>query len=188
MDKDGFLLRAIRDFLCASGNESAGRLQALDNAVDFASLLRTGPHGKPYLTGALEDIYFSYSHSGRYQAALCALCEVGLDIEDISERPALDKTRLMNISSRFFAADECKLLEEAGYGQEEFFRVWTGKESYVKFTGGGIAQGLQGFSILDPPGRVDLRQIHVPDIPDIICSCCLPLLDKPDNVTIIYYG
>ena len=33
---------------------------------------------------------------------------------------------------------------------ERFFRVWTGKEAYVKYTGAGIDENFSRFSVLDP--------------------------------------
>jgi len=54
-----------------------------------AAPIRTGPTGKPFLPDGLPSI--SLAHSGRWCAlALSEDCEVGVDIEQIVERPGLD--------------------------------------------------------------------------------------------------
>ena len=70
--------------------------------------VQIGPHGKP----EIEGMCFNLSHSG--DVAICVVSDlpVGCDIEKIRQMP------------------EC-------FG-EDFFRVWTMKESYGKMTGEGL--------------------------------------------------
>lgn len=97
--------------------------------------LREG--GKPYLAD-YPDFHFNISHSGNL--AVCAVFdrEVGIDIQ---ERRMLHG----NIAARFFSETENAKLNTCETKEEQdvrFFRYWSAKEAYVKFTGEGLAQGL----------------------------------------------
>jgi len=61
----------------------------------------------------------------------------------------------------------------AGYSDRtiRFFRVWTAKESYIKYTGNGMSEGLASFSVFHPPCGVTITTIS--PAPDLICSFCL---------------
>jgi 4'-phosphopantetheinyl transferase len=101
----------------------------------------TGAHGKPMLAGKEAKLQFNLSHS--CDLALIAISEafeVGVDVEQI--RPM---ENLAKLAERFFMASEASAL--AALSEETrtaaFFRVWTRKESLLKATGIGIANGLQ---------------------------------------------
>ena len=91
--------------------------------------LERSPRGKPYFAGR-PDRWLSLSHSGGY--ALCALSEdgeVGVDIEVVRpHRPGLPAYALTEAEQEAFDGS-----------WEEFTRLWTRKESWVKRTGGSIA-------------------------------------------------
>lgn len=97
-----------------------------------------GEHGKPQI----EEFYFNLSHSGNM--VLCAVSEkpVGCDIEKI-------ETPTLRIAKRFFTEKENEYLEniEENKMAEEFFRLWTMKEAYVKMTGEGLTCSLKEFEI-----------------------------------------
>ncbi|MDR1952856.1 MAG: 4'-phosphopantetheinyl transferase superfamily protein [Clostridiales Family XIII bacterium] len=146
------------------------------------------PHGKPYFDAPpLSRARFSISHSGRYWAALFHETEVGLDIEDKGlRRGGYDEERLTRIAARFFTLAEQDYLlkaESEDDSRARFFRIWTGKEAYMKYTGNGFAQGLSSFSVIGPEAeRVydaedralrDVRLLNVPADADIYCACCL---------------
>ena len=91
-----------------------------------------GENGKPYLKDS-EDIFFSLSHSGNY--AVCAIYnkEIGVDVEKISE--AQEKLiRKVTTDSEY---DFLMSLDEEARN-EQFARLWTAKESYVKRDGSGF--------------------------------------------------
>lgn len=105
-----------------------------------------GPHGKPYFTvwpsgDPLADVHFSISHTKGYWACLFAEEMVGFDLEVHRER-----SRFLAVSARFFTAEEHEYVKRKGL--EGFFQVWVRKEAYLKYTGGGIAQGLSSFSVV----------------------------------------
>ena len=73
------------------------------------------------------------SHSGDF--AVCAIGEkqVGCDIEQVAIAP-------MRLAEKYFCENEilhlAETLEEKK--NEEFYRIWTMKESYMKMTGEGL--------------------------------------------------
>ena len=83
-----------------------------------------GEHGKPYLTG--EDLFFSLSHSHGRTFLAIAKEEIGLDAE-WRARP-LPRAYL----DRLTPAEQ----------EEDFFRLWTAKEAYIKYCGGTLARLL----------------------------------------------
>jgi 4'-phosphopantetheinyl transferase len=85
-------------------------------------------------------IYFSISHARGIWACLFASVPVGLDVE--VQRPCNE----VKIAERFFHPDEARLIRR---DRSFFFRVWTAKESYVKYTGEGITDAFGLFSVVD---------------------------------------
>ena len=92
--------------------------------------------GKPYFTD-IEGVYFSISHSA--DMALCAISDVRVGA-DIQQRREIRS----DIAGRFFHPDETEFLRKLSVNESEkaFFDLWCLKESYVKFTGGGLSQRL----------------------------------------------
>lgn len=73
---------------------------------------------KPFLTPKIVE--FSLSHSGKYKLIALSEKEVGIDIEKNNS------INYKGIALRFFSAnEECKSLDE-------FYGLWTAKESYAK--------------------------------------------------------
>lgn len=99
----------------------------------------TTKEGKPLIKGH-NDIYFNATHSGEYAAVCFSATPVGIDIQQYCKyNPRL--------AERFFAKSEYQdmmLLPEKSQ-QDRFFRLWTLKESYIKFTGQGMKQELDSF-------------------------------------------
>ena len=129
-------------------------------------------HGKPYFKG--ENVpYFNLSHSHDY--VVCALSdrENGIDIEKI--RPG--RLRLAN---RFFHEEEQRYLADLQVGQEEtFFKIWCLKESFVKYTGNGLGQGLASFSAVPwlcgesiQWNRKTVYGVITEPVPEYYCGIC----------------
>lgn len=87
--------------------------------------LATGEHGKPYFD-APNAPKFNFTHTAGLTALALGDCEAGIDaqLRDPRPRPAL----LRRLSP-----------EERA---ENFFRLWTAKEAYIKYRGGTIASML----------------------------------------------
>ncbi len=92
-------------------------------------------YGKPYFANA-EDLHFSISHSGEYAMVVLSDKEIGCDIQQI-------KDINLSIADRFFTAEERKYVKCT----ENFFRIWTLKESFIKTVGKGLAIPLNSFTI-----------------------------------------
>lgn len=101
-----------------------------------------GAHGKPYIKER-KDVFFNISHSGEY--VLCAFSDtsVGVDIEKKG------KLRL-TVARRFFHAEEIQQLENT-WGEEKqaelFYRLWSVKESFLKYTGEGLSASFSAFAV-----------------------------------------
>ncbi len=106
--------------------------------------------GKPYFENC-SDIHFSVSHSGALFACAFAEFPLGLDIQEHVKRSGESDEaaaeRCMKIAKRFFHPDEVDALELDTVSA--FYKIWTAKESYVKFTGQGIDGEFGDFCIFD---------------------------------------
>ncbi len=101
--------------------------------VVLAESLRFGPHGKPFLEGGP---FFSISHTKGL--ALCAVedWDTGIDTERRREFPPHLQERVFTIAERETAASS----PDPG---AMFTTLWTLKESYMKYTGMGLAEGAE---------------------------------------------
>ncbi len=97
-------------------------------------------HGKPYFKNS--SLKFSLSHSGKYCAAALSGKEVGIDIQQI-------KDINLKIGERFFTKEEYGRIKSA----DDFFRIWTLKESFVKATGKGLSTPLSSFCVKNPESK-----------------------------------
>lgn len=97
--------------------------------------------GKPYLEGC-SDFCFNISHTKEWVAVAVGTADIGVDIE-------LLRTYKPTVAKRFFHPEEYSLLETLPpqLHNEMFTRLWTLKESYVKYTGTGIANNFDKFAI-----------------------------------------
>lgn len=87
-------------------------------------LLRTA-NGKPYFSPPAPR--FNLTHTKDLCAVAVGKAEVGLDAEKRQPR------KLEALSSRLTDAEK----------KEDFFRLWTAKEAYIKFRGGTIGADLK---------------------------------------------
>jgi len=100
-------------------------------------------YGKPFIM-AYPNFHFSISHSGSYVALASHEDKVGLDIQE--ER----NSKTMAISNRFFAKEERELLESVTDKDSRtklFYRIWSAKEAYIKYTGRGMSENLASFTV-----------------------------------------
>ena len=111
-----------------------------------------GKHHKPYFLNEPE-IHFNLSHSGNM--ALCALsdAEVGCDIELVADIQEL------GVASGYLSACEYDdILARPSEAERAalFFRYWSLKESYMKFTGLGMSLPPDSLAV-----RMDAEQTAV---------------------------
>lgn len=101
-------------------------------------LIVRAERGKPrFLSGFPE---FSVSHTGSLWVCAMGTQTVGVDVQK------LRRCSMEAIARRYYTPDEQKYA--ADMGEEGFFRIWTRKEAYVKFTGQGITEEMRFFSTL----------------------------------------
>lgn len=101
-------------------------------------------YGKPFIKN--RDIYFSLSHSGNLLICAVSRYNIGADCQIINIK---DIERCKKIAARFYSSHEnifLNSLPEAKY-INHFFKIWTKKEAYIKYTGKGLAEGLSTFSV-----------------------------------------
>lgn len=118
-----------------------------------------GEFGKPYLKNT--NIHFNISHSG--SMAMCALHDspVGADIEMI--KPYSDA-----VARRIMSDEEMQRFQSSADRQALFFKIWTLKEAYLKFTGTGIS--ALGSITVYPADKGIIANAK---------DCCFSLIDVP---------
>ena len=132
-----------------------------------------GEKGKPSLD--LPDFHYNISHGGDYVVIAYGKTEIGVDIE-----PIIENDRRIALAKRFFTPWEQDFLacSDTAEAATRFTILWTRKESYVKYTGVGLSQGLQSFSVdvaLPQGSIVDARGERLP-------LCCHSFLTEDQHV------
>ncbi len=94
----------------------------------------TNAYGKPFFINAA--LYFSISHSGDYAMVVISDKQIGCDIQQIKEVN-------IKIADRFFSPAEQEYIKNT----DDFFKIWTLKESLIKAVGKGLAIPLNAFTI-----------------------------------------
>lgn len=95
-----------------------------------------GKHGKPYLVNH-PKIHYNVSHSGEF--AICAISGVPVGI-DIQKKRIVDVAK---VGQKIFPDEEYRKFLKSEKMQEDFFRQWVLRESYLKWTGEGITKDLR---------------------------------------------
>lgn len=133
--------RAVNRYLLSAGIRSADDTNESTCGNEKVFETEVYPGGKPYLKD-YPEIFFNLSHSGDYVCCAVGDEPVGVDIQKHVPVKA-------GLSERFFTEDENRQLKElVGEEREQlFFRMWSIKESYIKFTGQGMKQGIDTFEI-----------------------------------------
>ena len=119
--------------------------RALKDAGLTAGESTVNEYGKPWFP-ALPDFHFSLSHSGEQVLCAVSALPVGCDIEKLGRDTA-------SLARRFFHPKEQAWLFSLPEGEQgaAFFRIWTGKESFIKAIGLGLSQPLDSFAVI--PGE-----------------------------------
>lgn len=146
---DGFFCEKFLDFLPENRREKFERLKKKrdkENCVISYLLLKkaladfginnfeieVGKNGKPFLKNN-ENIFFNISHTDGGVAVVADKSPVGIDIQDILPVRA-------GVIERCFSENEREIISESNSPEREFTRLWTLKESAVKFNGETVAE------------------------------------------------
>ena len=111
--------------------------ELLNKALEIYNINREiiyNEYGKPYLKN--NEIYFNLSNSHDYSVCAVSDSEVGIDIEKITFKA--------NIIDKICTEDEKKLIKNA----DDFTKIWTKKESFLKYLGIGLSYGLKNIDTL----------------------------------------
>lgn len=136
---------------------AAGALLRYAAGTDSISV-ETDSMGKPRLRDR-DGFHFNLSHSGPWVAIAYGESPVGIDVETRSWNESAEK-----IVHRFFAPDEqAFILQSEQNRRDRFLRIWTAKESYLKYLGTGIRCPLQSFSVLSEELKPQFSARRLPD-------------------------
>ena len=110
-------------------HEAMGEIGISDYRLDYRT------YEKPYISGH-DDVFFNISHSGNMVVLALSDKEVGVDIE-------ADKHFKDSLVNYVFTAEDISLAkaltEICGLSEDQAFtRLWTAKESIMKYSGMGI--------------------------------------------------
>lgn len=100
--------------------------------------IKKAEKGKPFLA-EYPEVHFNISHCPGLAVCGISCGEIGVDAE-------LIRPHRKNAMKRIFSPEERELVAASENPDEDFFRIWTLKESLCKFTGEGIFSGLSGYS------------------------------------------
>lgn len=101
-------------------------------------------NGKPLWKG--HPYYFNLSHTKNLiLCCVSTLGNIGADVERIDNAP-------FEIMEIVFHPFEINYIQNAPSSKKDyyFYKIWTQKESYTKFTGTGIVEDLTKINVLDP--------------------------------------
>lgn len=108
-----------------------------------------GEQGKPYIIG-YEGFCYNISHSGEYVVLAYGEQALGIDIERIRDKDIAVARRCFTETEYSYIAKgylDDNIHDVIECQSERFFRVWTMKESYLKYTGQGISVPLNSFNV-----------------------------------------
>ena len=106
--------------------------------------------GKPFVEGRS---HFNISHSGAIAAVAFSENEIGFDIEIMEDG---DKSDIIS----HFHSDEKEYLINAS-SINDFYLVWTRKESFLKATGIGLQGGLNKYNCLQEVIKKENQSWHI---------------------------
>lgn len=144
---------------------------ALDEDIN---VIRERENGKPYIEGL--DVEFNVSHSGLLWVCMIGPGPCGIDIQVSKE---VNERRFNKIIQRYFTPNEQTFCDK--YGIEGFFRIWTHREAYGKYTGEGVYGSMPEFVGDDGLLKIDVevpgtgKRVYVKDepiAPEIFLAYC----------------
>ena len=129
------------------------------------AVIAKGAKGKPFIEGL--PVHYNVSHTGTMWMCIVGPEECGLDIQQVKE------CDYEKIAARHFTAEEQAYVNIRGL--DGFFRIWTRREAYGKYTGQGFYGEMPDF--VGPDGELNqctggayLKEIEIAD--DIFCTYC----------------
>ncbi len=142
-------IRNLKNPVAARLSLGAGILERIvleKNGYDTKDIRYT-VQGKPYLDA---DFHFNLSHSGNFVTFVHSDIPAGIDLQKI-------KKDIPKYTARILTEDEAALLQTLPDTdkREMFYRIWTRKESLIKWDGRGLRIPLQNISAANTNGLCD---------------------------------
>ena len=130
-------------------------MQKLGVDTDDLTLCRNSD-GRPYFENSAIDFSISHSH-GAVAVAISDSCRVGIDVETKDISPE----RVKKLADRYLSAAEAASLSST----EDFCRLWTQREAYVKQSGTPLADALAN----GIPSEVNIFNFEIFGSPVALC-------------------
>lgn len=162
-DKHSFLASSVmKKIIC--GNYLGCELESLEFEVN--------EFNKPKIKNQ-ENIHFNTSHSGDWLVFAFSSHPCGIDIEKIN--PNFDYKSILEMS---FHPDEIDFIQKSIQPINQFFKIWTSKESILKAEGTGLMDNLNELNTLKdfsnlPTGKKAWQINSFLIEGDYWCSLCL---------------
>lgn len=144
--------------------------------------------GKPYIKNT-NNIFFNISHSKDIAICSFASSNIGCDIEK------LDNSRInIDVINKIASKEEQEYFAKVSIEnkKEEFLKLWTYKESFVKYKGSGL-KDIKNISIYDKNGNLndlsfDGHKIYFKNFcfEDYIITVCSEYNDFASDIINIY--
>lgn len=122
-----------------------------------------GKYGKPTLS-AVSNFQFNLSHSGKYAVLACSTLPVGVDVEQVRERMPKHLEKILSPEEQIY-------LKQQNNDLKIFTKIWTRKESFVKWKGERIFDTPNQWNMVDD---FDLAE----ELPDMGCRFCEYVLEN----------
>lgn len=107
------------------------------NGIDKKDInIEKSSMGKPFLKN-FKNIDFNITHSGDWVACAINISNIGIDIEQIKDIDITDFKEILTTKEIIYINEKL----------ENFYQIWTLKESYLKALGTGIYKPLSSFTI-----------------------------------------
>jgi len=95
-------------------------------------------------------VHFNVSHSGDEAVIAIAKQPVGIDVEQMQT-----DFDYHSVAEYAFSEAESAQVQKSGHPRQEFFRIWTRKEAFLKGLGTGLINDLKLISCLDTPTKIN---------------------------------
>lgn len=97
---------------------------------------KTSKAGKPYVE-KYNSIHFNISHSNNVVMCAVSNTSIGIDVQ------YMKNLNIKPLIKRFFSEQEQKEILNSRFQKDDFFKLWTKKESFIKYADLRIADGLK---------------------------------------------
>lgn len=148
--------------LCVGGGLLLARMLREAGTHDFT--LAYGDFEKPFLANE-PGIHFNLSHSGSWVACAVSNTPVGVDVEVVCDHGPV-------VARHCFKPCELEWLDRAQDAAMAFTRLWTRKESFIKYTGTGLSRDPRTLCVLpDQPaeGGAVFHEFSVGNVQGCVC-------------------